>query len=323
MDRRRNVFRYANLWAPPKIFPLTTYYDPAFCALDITFKLLYIPRMSDPYSALGASPPATDLPAAPQPIASPAELRSYEPSLSEKIKGHVQDFLMRFGANPQVSEHLAGGLTSLAQFIPPVGMATAVSDMQRSAQAGNIPGTLTAAVGAIPGVGPEVRVAKTILKAGEEAKQLGTGVSRSLSPANQNVSQAAVKAALPGELSIEDRTWQNYASKVVHPDEVLSSEALWGGAARIAERDGISNAEAFSYLANDIWKRMGANKFITPQMAQKHILEERTKFAVPAVERIAAKHAENSNLLNEATRSGGRPPEGVTSTKDKKQEPGT
>ena len=68
---------------------------------------------------------------------------------------------------------------------------------------------------------------------------------------------------------------------------------------------------------------MGANKFITPQMAQKHILEERTKFAVPAVERIAAKHAENSNLLNEATRSGGRPPEGVTSTKDKKQEPGT
>ena len=29
MDRRRNVFRYANLWAPPKIFPLTSYYVSA------------------------------------------------------------------------------------------------------------------------------------------------------------------------------------------------------------------------------------------------------------------------------------------------------
>ena len=29
MDRRRNVFRYANLWAPPKIFHLTPYYVSA------------------------------------------------------------------------------------------------------------------------------------------------------------------------------------------------------------------------------------------------------------------------------------------------------
>jgi hypothetical protein len=111
--------------------------------------------MSDPYSALGQTPPATQLPAVPEPIASPAEMRSYDPSLSEKIKGHVQDLLMRFGANAQVSEHLAGGLTSLAQFIPPIGMATATSDMQRSARSGDIPGTAIAALGAIPGVGPE------------------------------------------------------------------------------------------------------------------------------------------------------------------------
>ena len=166
MDRRRNVFRYANLWAPPKIFPLTSYYDPAFCALDITFKLLYIPRMSDPYSALGVAPQAPSLPEPKPEIASPAEMRSYEPTLGEKIKGHVQDFLMRFGANPQVSEHLAGGLTSLAQFIPPVGMATAVSDMQRSAGQNDILGTLTAAVGAIPGVGPE---SKMLGKVAQEA----------------------------------------------------------------------------------------------------------------------------------------------------------
>lgn len=122
--------------------------------------------MSDPYSALGASPPAAQLPEPPPTIASPAELRSYDPTLSQRIKGSLQDLMMAGGANAQVSEHLAGGLTSLAQFIPPVGMATAASDMQRSAREGNMLGTLVSAIGAIPGVGPE---GKMLGKVAQEA----------------------------------------------------------------------------------------------------------------------------------------------------------
>ena len=115
--------------------------------------------MSDIYSQLGASPPAAQLPEPPPTIASPAELRSYDPTLSQRIKGSLQDLMMGAGANAQVSEHLAGGLTGLAQFIPPIGMATAASDMQREARSGNMLGTLISAVGAVPGIGPEAKVA--------------------------------------------------------------------------------------------------------------------------------------------------------------------
>jgi hypothetical protein len=146
--------------------------------------------MSDPYSALGASPPAAQLPEPSPTIASPAELRSYDPTLSQRIKGSLQDLMMGAGANAQVSEHLAGGLTSLAQFIPPIGMATAASDMQRSARAGDIPGTALAAVGAIPGIGPE-------------GKMLGAakGVAQKAAPA---VEQAVAKEAAHQPMSFAE-----------------------------------------------------------------------------------------------------------------------
>ena len=153
--------------APIKIIWLTSYYRVVCgAALGSSPNPRYTSPMSDPYSALGVQPQAAPLPATPQPIASPAEMRSYEPSLSEKIKSGLQRLLMAGGAQPYPANHIASGITSLAQFIPPIGMMTAASDMQRSAQRGDIPGALTAAIGAVPGVGPE---GKMLGKVAQEA----------------------------------------------------------------------------------------------------------------------------------------------------------
>ena len=93
-------------------------------------------------------------------------------------------------------------------------------------------------------------------------------------PANLNTSQAQVKQSLPPPKAFMDRIWDNYAKNMT-PEEFLKSEPAWSGAARLSEAQGISESEAFAQLANEMFSRMGANHFMTPQTARKFMGQER------------------------------------------------
>jgi len=94
-------------------------------------------------------------------------------------------------------------------------------------------------------------------------------------PANTNVSQAQVKAMLPEPLSRRERDWQNYG-KHMSPDDVLGSEVVWSAAA-LGQESGLGRAEEFAAAANDLWKRMGANRYITPELAERYMRVEEAK----------------------------------------------
>ncbi len=92
-------------------------------------------------------------------------------------------------------------------------------------------------------------------------------------PANANVSQAEVVANLP-QLSANDRIYQNYV-KSMTPDEMLKSEPVWSASSNLASSKGISPGEAFAEVANDMFRRMGANRFMTPRAARVYMARER------------------------------------------------
>lgn len=118
--------------------------------------------------------------------------------------------------------------------------------------------------------------------AGTEVTSGGIGgYAVPLQAANNNPSQAEIIDSLPSPLTLEERTWQNYG-RWMTPDEVLPSKAVWGGASDLVEASKaagapIRYAEAFAYLANGLWSRMGANKYISPALAQKYIIEQRSR----------------------------------------------
>jgi hypothetical protein len=69
------------------------------------------------------------------------------------------------------------------------------------------------------------------------------------------------RAALQPLLT-KERILNNY-SRSMTPDEVMHSEPVWRGAARLAAEKGISESEAFAELANAMWQRQGANRYIS------------------------------------------------------------
>ena len=91
-------------------------------------------------------------------------------------------------------------------------------------------------------------------------------------PANMNVSQKEIIEMIPPPLSRMDRDWQNYG-RFMKPDDVLDSEVVWG-AGNLGAEQGLGRAESFASAANDLWKRMGANRFITPELARKYMLRQ-------------------------------------------------
>lgn len=94
-------------------------------------------------------------------------------------------------------------------------------------------------------------------------------------PANVNTSQAEIRESLPGPLSLFERNWQNYGSRMT-PDEVMGSEPVWGAAQQYADQ-GLGRSQGFAAAANDMWQRMGANRYITPEMAQRYMNVEEAK----------------------------------------------
>jgi hypothetical protein len=98
---------------------------------------------------------------------------------------------------------------------------------------------------------------------------------------NLNVSNADLLAnVIPPPLSTMERTWQNYTKRMT-PEEMLQSEAVWGGARNLSEQEGIKEYEAFANLANDYYGRKGINQFMTPEAARKYMAKERGIGVVP------------------------------------------
>jgi len=104
--------------------------------------------------------------------------------------------------------------------------------------------------------------------------------------ANVNTSKAEVLADLPPPLPPSDRIWQNYVKRM-GPDEMLKSEPVWSAAENLSAAKGISPSEAFAEVANDMFGRMGANRFMTPAQAKMHMARERGILVpVPAEQQI-------------------------------------
>lgn len=129
---------------------------------------------------------------------------------------------------------------------------------------------------------------------GTPAGALGSGAGRGfrmLEDAAQSAAQPGIVAKLPPSLSLADRTWQNYGSKM-KPDDVLHHEATWGMAQRLAERNPedklthgyppMTHPEAFSHSANMLWQRMGVPQRISPAEAREFMATERQAYDNPA-----------------------------------------
>ncbi|HEX4828318.1 MAG TPA: hypothetical protein VFV12_08835, partial [Xanthobacteraceae bacterium] len=121
-------------------------------------------------------------------------------------------------------------------------------------------------------------------------------------PANVNTSQKEIIENLPPPLSLSERTWRNYASRMT-PDEMMHSEAVWGGARRIAEETGMPESEAFAQLLNDMWGRAGANRHITPAQARRFMGQER---GIRAVEDAGDRQASYEELPREIPSAAGK-----------------
>lgn len=89
-----------------------------------------------------------------------AELRSYNPSLRDRIAWGIAGGLGRFGADKHRQQWAANKVGGLIDFVPGVGDAVGVDDAYRDYQAGNYglaaAGLGLTAIGAVPGVGDAV-----------------------------------------------------------------------------------------------------------------------------------------------------------------------
>lgn len=102
------------------------------------------------------------------------------------------------------------------------------------------------------------------------------GFRQLLNAASDAHSNELTRRVIPRPLSLADRTWQNYASKLTNPDDVLQLDALWAA----------KSPKEFAALANDMWGRMGVQRQMTPADAQQYMA---TALTDDLWQRIAAK----------------------------------
>ena len=84
-----------------------------------------------------------------------------------------------------------------------------------------------------------------------------------------------------------NRLWSDYtsyhSSNAQSPEQILKSGTIYGGAKHLAQLGNIPVNEAFAMIANKIFQRIGANRYITPQQANYYINQIRggLKVVVP------------------------------------------
>jgi hypothetical protein len=86
----------------------------------------------------------------------PAEMRSYTPTLGERIKGGLGDLFRSAGADPYNAGKLGDIATTGLSMFPPIGIPVAKSEMEHGVEARSPGGVVMGALGAIPGVKPGV-----------------------------------------------------------------------------------------------------------------------------------------------------------------------
>jgi hypothetical protein len=87
------------------------------------------------------------------PQARPAELRSYTPSLRERIAWGIQDGLMALGVKAYEAGHLGRGLTDIMS-LTPLGIPLAANDAGRAMQRRDWGGVLVSSLGMLPAAKP-------------------------------------------------------------------------------------------------------------------------------------------------------------------------
>lgn len=97
----------------------------------------------------------------------------------------------------------------------------------------------------------------------------------SLGTPSAKISMEDIEDRLPPPKSFMDRIWDNYAKRMT-PEEFLQSEPLWSGAHQMSQETGMPEYEAFAYIANQIFQRMEANRYMTPQAAKRFMHQART-----------------------------------------------
>lgn len=110
----------------------------------------------------------------PPPPPRQAELRSYEPTLYERIKGGASDIFAGWGADRYNANKMGDIAAMGASLFPPAGIPIAASEMQHSAKGGDPIGTVLAGAGIIPGAGP---LAKELKAARSASRAMPTGFS--------------------------------------------------------------------------------------------------------------------------------------------------
>ena len=125
-----------------------------------------------------------------------AELRSYEPTLYERIKGGASDIFAGWGADRYNANKMGDIAAMGASLFPPTGIPIAASEMQHSAKEGDAIGTVAASLGIIPGAGPIGKELKAGVKAARKMADVAD-VARYEMP--------AADAILPGDVRVSTR----------------------------------------------------------------------------------------------------------------------
>ena len=185
----------------------------------------------------------------PAPAPRQAEMRSYEPSWAERIKGGVSDVLNYFGADRYNANKFGDVATTAASMFPPIGIPLAVNEMERGVEERSPLSVGLAGLGVVPGVkgmlGPGARATGGLafpaeeaadrlrLKLAREAKTAQTGAPLPGEPSNPRTVIRAPEgpqldrggAPLPdfvaGDVTFDD--WMARHSYLLKPDEINSA----------------------------------------------------------------------------------------------------
>jgi len=126
------------------------------------------------FGRIHSASPLDRAPGLPEP-----ELRTYDMSLSERVKAALQDALMAAGAKPYDAGHFAGGLTSIVGATP-VGIPMAFDEMMRAAKRRDLLGVAIAGLSIAPPIltaGPFARAAARALRSGTTTPRPATGTT--------------------------------------------------------------------------------------------------------------------------------------------------
>jgi hypothetical protein len=128
-------------------------------------------------------------------------------------------------------------------------------------------------------VGGAIRPGMTLMGEPTEGQRFMMGT---IEPANTNIGRTEIQAQqnyreLQAQLIRKRGLHQDIINRVyeggkgMSPEQLLQSDRLWAMTDYIAAQAQMPDYEIFSMLANKVFQKMGANKYITPDQAKRYI----------------------------------------------------